>query len=94
VSGYVVGVPCAPLDHSLELFFGVIGELRFGGCTLESGSEGAQEFALLPLLDECFCGFCFAVVFGSADWLFYSALFFFPSEALGLCPVLAFAIGH
>jgi hypothetical protein len=25
---------------------------------------------------------------------FFSWLFFFPSEALGLCPVLAFAIGH
>jgi len=41
----VIGVSCAPFDHSLELLFGFIGELRFGGCTLESGSEAAQEIA-------------------------------------------------
>jgi len=37
----VIGVLCTPIDHGFELLFGFVGELRFGGCTLERGGEGA-----------------------------------------------------
>jgi hypothetical protein len=38
---YVIGLLCVPIDHGFELLFRFAAELRFGGCTLESGGEGA-----------------------------------------------------